>query len=387
MKIAIYTGSFKQNQDGATRTLYRLIDSLLQNEIDVGVLAHNITPQKRKGLSFIRIPSLPLLLYPDYKISLPIPSIKRQIDKFDPDVIHIAVPDIMGISLMRYARSKGTPVLTSFHTDFPSYLKSYRLGVFYNWSWAFFKWFYNQSQVVLAPTEAMVDKLKKNQIKQIKLWSRGIHHNEFNTSHRSPTIRKKWGAENKKVILYSGRFVPYKDLHTFIEVYRLFKERGPENVVFVMAGDGPIRNELEHQMPEARFTGYLQGEALSKVYASSDILLFPSTTETFGNVVLEALASGTPAVVSDSGGCQEIVNKSGGGIVVKAGDSSQFYHSCRNLVTDQDLYLRYRTRGLSYAEEHTWHHINNAVIDEYCRMVMNRAEKKKKIGLPLLANN
>jgi glycosyltransferase involved in cell wall biosynthesis len=387
MRVAIYTGTFKKNQDGATKTLYELIDSLLKTNIEVGVWAFDITPQNRKGLKLHKIPSIPFPLYREYKISLPTLKIKRQVEKFNPEVIHITVPDMVGISLMRYASTKGIPVLTSYHTDFPSYLKSYRLGIFYKWSWSYFRWFYNKSQVVLAPTEAMVNKLKNHQIKQVKLWSRGIHHNKYNSAYRSQLLRKKWGAGKKKVILYSGRFVWYKNMETFINVYELFKKNGPDKVIFVLAGDGPIRDELEHCMPDAHFTGYLQGEELSRVYASSDILLFPSTTETFGNVVLEGLSSGLPAVVSDVGGCQEIVNKSGGGMVVPADNFFQFYNSCKQLVENHEIYNKFRNSGLEYVKKNTWTHINNSVINEYQSIAMGRTEQKQKIGLPILANN
>ncbi|MCI0470189.1 MAG: glycosyltransferase family 1 protein [Candidatus Aminicenantes bacterium] len=387
MKVAIYTGTFKKNQDGATKTLYELVNSLLKNSIDVGVWAFQITPQQREGLCLHKIPSLPLPLYPDYKISLPTPKIKRQIEAFDPDVIHITVPDIVGIFLIRYACAKGIPVLTSFHTDFPAYLKSYRLGIFYKWSWSYLRWFYNKSQVVLAPTDTIIDKLKLNQIKQVRLWSRGIERGRYNTSYRSSSLRARWGATDKRVILYAGRFVWYKDLETFIRVYEIFKKEGPHNVVFVLAGDGPIRSELECRMPDARFTGYLQGTKLSRVYASSDILLFPSTTETFGNVVLEALSSGLPAVVSDVGGCREIVEKSGGGIVAKAGDVTQFYQSCKQLVENRESHETCRLKGLDYVKKCSWTGINNSVIDEYRRLARKRTTQKKPVFLPLPAHH
>jgi glycosyltransferase involved in cell wall biosynthesis len=377
MKVAIYAGMFVKNQDGAAKSLYELTDSLLENHIEVGVWALKFTPQKRKGLSLHTIPSVPLPLYRDYRISLPDLRLKKQMLEFKPDVIHIAVPDLAGVYLMFFARSRGIPVLTSYHTDFPSYLKSYHLGFMYRPVWWFFKWFYNQSGAVMAPTETMIDRLKSHRIPGVKLWSRGIHPEKFNTSFRSQSLREEWGARDKTVILYSGRFVWYKDLETFIRVYERFKTQGPDNVVFVLAGDGPIRSELESRMSDAHFPGYLHGEELSKVYAASDILFFPSTTEAFGNVVLEALSSGLPAVVSDVGGCREIVDKSGAGLVVEAGDVLRFYESCKRLVENPGLYQNLRSNGLNYAKKRSWTEINRHVIDEYSRII-NLNEKRKK---------
>ncbi len=377
MRVAIYAGMFTKDQDGATKTLYELTDSLLENNIEVGVWSFKTTPWKRKGLTLYTIPSLPLPIYPDYRISLPNPTLKEQIIHFNPDIIHIAVPDIAGIYLMRFARNKEIPVLTSFHTDFPSYLKSYHLSFLYKPTWWFFKWFYNTSRVVLAPTETMIRRLKTHHIHGAKLWSRGIHRDRYNTSFRSQSLREKWDAQGKKVILYCGRFVWYKDLETFIQVYERFKNEGPNNVVFVMAGDGPIKDELEQRMPNAHFTGYLHGEALSRVYASSDIFFFPSTTEAFGNVVLEALSSGLPAVVSDVGGCREIVEKANAGLVVKSGDATLFYKNCRELIENPGLYKRFRSNGLKYAKERSWEKINRRVIDEYLR-IRTAAGKREK---------
>jgi phosphatidylinositol alpha 1,6-mannosyltransferase len=369
MKVAIYAGIFKENHDGAVKTLYELVDSLLSEKIEVGVWGFSITPQQKKGLSLYSIPSLPFPLYPDYRITLPNPKLKRQFKQFNPDVIHLTVPDLVGIYLLRFARKKGIPVLTSFHTDFPSYLKSYHLGILYKPAWKFLNWFYNRSRVTLAPTEEFVEKLISKGIPHTKCWSRGIHPGQYSDAFRSPGLRRKWGVEHKKVILYSGRFVWYKDLETFVEVYRLFRSQGPREVVFILAGDGPIRDELINRMPEAIFPGYLEGKELASVYASSDLLLFPSTTETFGNVVLEALASGLPAVVSNVGGCQEIISKSGAGLVAEAGNPRDFYQKCKRLVEDQQLFEGMQQRGRAYAQKKSWKTINQLVIDEYWRLI------------------
>jgi phosphatidylinositol alpha 1,6-mannosyltransferase len=389
MKIAIYAGMYKQNWDGATKTLYELTNLLLKNGNEVGIWAFDFTPQKRDGLYLNHIPSIPLAFYPEYKVSIPNPKTRLQLDAFEPDVIHITVPDFIGIYLMRYARRKGIPVLTSFHTDFPSYLKSYRLGAFHDISWRYLKWFYNQAQSVLAPTREVIEKLNRNGIRNLKVWGRGIHLNRFSRRYRSMALREQWGAKGKKVILYSGRFVWYKDLETFIKVYELFKANGPDDVVFVLVGDGPVDGELKRRMPEAHFPGYLEGEELSRVYASADILLFPSTTETFGNVVLEAMASGIPAVVSDIGGCKEVVWRSGGGMVCKAQQSRSFYEGCKRLVEDKNFYEKVQCSGMKYASEQSWDRINTLVLEEY-KAIAGKRSKENELAPssgPILVKN
>lgn len=378
MKIALYAGMFEENKDGATKALYELVDSLLRKGIEVGVWGFSITPQQRPGLQLHTIPSVPFPLYRDYRITKPSKRVKQQIAEFNPDIIHLTVPDMVGVSLMRFARIHDIPILTSFHTDFPAYLKSYHLSILYKPSWRFLRWFYNNSGVVLAPTMEIARKLEEHGICNVKLWSRGIHMEQFNPKFRSPDLRRQWGAipSDTRVILFCGRFVWYKDLTTFIGVYKRFKNNCAKNVVFVLAGDGPIKDDLKKHMPDAIYPGYLNGEELSCAYASADLLLFPSTTETFGNVVLEALASGLPAVVSDIGGCQEVVTQAQAGLVAKAGDADHFYEHCYKLVNDHDFYKRLQMNGLAYAEQRSWESINRHVLDEYEHLVQKKHDHK-----------
>lgn len=376
MNIAMYPGMFNRDQDGATKCLYELTDTLAANHLNVGIWALEATGQKQRDLKLHIIPSLPLPIYPDYRIAIPNQRIAHQLDRFRPDVIHITVPDLAGIFLMRYARQRGIPTLTSFHTDFASYLASYHLEFLSNPMGRYFDWFYNQSEVVLAPTENVVGYLRAHNIKRVKLWPRGIHLSQYNPSFRSKSLRKRWGAERRTVILYSGRFVWYKDLETVIRVYQMFQKRMPGETVFVLAGDGPIKKELKIRMPQAVFPGYLTGQELSAAYASSDILLFPSTTEAFGNVVLEALASGVPAVVSNVGGCKEIIGNASAGLIAQAKSHCQFYESCRRLILNKTLYKEFQENGLLYARQQNWDSINRIVIDEYMRIARPGYQEK-----------
>ncbi|MCK4835485.1 MAG: glycosyltransferase family 1 protein [Candidatus Aminicenantes bacterium] len=378
MKVAIYAGMFIKNQDGATKTLYELSDSLLKRNIKVGIWAFSITFQKKKGLSLFKIPAIPLYFYPEYQIAIPNFKIKKQLDAFKPDMIHIATPDLIGIFMIKYAKKKKIPLVMSYHTDFPSYLKSYKIDFLKDSVWKYFKWFYNQAEIVFVPTKEIEQKLKEKGIKNTKIWTRGIYIKKFNPTFRSKTLRTQWGADGKNVILYSGRFVWYKDLKTFIEIYNLFKERGPKNTLFVLLGTGPIEEKLMKSMPEAIFPGYLSGKKLSEAYASADIFLFPSTTETFGNVVQEALSSGIPSVVSNKGGCKEIVNNSKGGLIAKSKDAESFYQCCKRLISEKKLFKRLQDNGLRYSKKRTWKNINDKVISQYFKIYNRKRELRKR---------
>jgi len=369
MRVAIYSGTFKKEQDGVSKTLYELTESLLKEKIEVGIWSPSITPQERKGLLFFYIPSIPFPLYPDYRLAISVRRIKQQLIEFKPDMIQITVPDIVGTYFLKFATKRNIPVVTSYHTHFPSYLGYYHLRFFLKPAWKFLVWFYNKSDFVYVPTREIARILENKGVKNVRIWSRGINRERYNPKYRSDDLRRKWKSQDTKVIFYSGRFVWYKDLDVLLKVYELFKARGPANVSFVLAGDGPIKKELEKRMPDAHFTGYLYGEDLSRVYASADIFLFPSTTETFGNVVQEALSSGLPSVVSDIGGCKELIQRSDGGLVAKAKDSCAFYENCKRLIEDEDLYREMKRNGLRFTEEQQWDNINRKLIEEYKNLI------------------
>ncbi|RLI66112.1 MAG: glycosyltransferase family 1 protein [Promethearchaeia archaeon] len=365
MRFAIYSGTFKKNQDGVARATYELVDSLLKRHHRILLGAPMITPQKRKGLKLVEVPSIPFNFYPDYRCALPSIKFYRELDEFQPDLIHIATPDLMGLLTLVYAKRRNIPVVFIHHTDFQSYMKYFQVDWLVKTMWPAMVAVYNKALNVFAPTQQYVDLLQHKGVKHVDIWSRGIDRNQFNPKYRSQTLRKQWGAENKKVFLFVGRLVWYKGLRTFVRLYRYFEDRLDKDIAFVLAGDGPIRSHLEKSMPKAIFTGYLEGEALGKAYASSDVFLFPSTTETFGQVIQEALASGLPVIVSDKGGCQEIVKTSNGGIIVPSKNMTEWKRACEIMLTDAEQYHKFREAGLKYAKERSWEKVNGKLIEKY----------------------
>jgi glycosyltransferase involved in cell wall biosynthesis len=369
MRIAFYVAAFKENQDGATNSLYMLIRSLQASGMEARVWAYD--RNENSGKAWVEkhsVASLPLPIYPAYRISLPQKKIIRQLADFNPHVIHVAVPDLAGRVFLQYALDHHVPVVASYHTNFVSYLKYYHLSFLARRSLRYLADFFNRCRCVYAPTPAAIHDLESWGVQRIRLWSRGVDRRQFNPQQRMHSLRREWRAQERKVILYSGRFVPYKNLDVVIAVYRRFQALAADNVRFVLLGDGPWRGKLQQAMPEAVFPGYLHGRELFAAYASSDQLLFPSTTETFGNVVLEALASGVPAVVSDRGGCADIVRDSGAGIVCPAGEHEAFFQACRKLVEHPATHARLRSLGLDYAAGRSWPAINLPVIEDY-RMI------------------
>jgi phosphatidylinositol alpha 1,6-mannosyltransferase len=371
-RVALYAGMFVQDFDGATKTLFELIRSLRRREAEVAVWTFSDRPTRIPGIQVFKVPAIPLPFYPEYKFSFPGSSLFRRMKEFRPDIIHLTVPDAIGLGLAAYAKAKRIPLLTSYHTDFVAYLNIRNLWYLSRMWWPILRVFYNSADSLLVPTRDSVARLARKGIQTATVWTRGLPDGRFHPSFRSESLRRRWGAEGRKVILFSGRFAWFKGLQVFVRVYNLFKKDPDLSPVFVLLGRGPLEEELRALMPKAVFPGYLTGEELSAAYASADLLLFPSTTETFGNVVQEAIASGLPAVVSDRGGCREIVNTTGGGWIVPADRAVLFYQACRTLLTDDEIYRKIRDEGLRNIAGRNWDSANQVVLNEYARLVSGR---------------
>ncbi len=370
MKIALYAGTYVRDKDGAVKSIYQLVSSFRKSGHQVIVWSPDVSVKdNHNGLTVHRMPAVPIWFYPDYKLGFFKAETLQQLDAFAPDIVHISTPDIIGRKFLLYARKNFVPVSSVYHTDFPSYLSYYRLGFAESFAWKYLTWFYNSCDIVLAPNEGVRRKLIARDIRNVKIWSRGIDKEHFDPFRRSETLRSRWNASGRTVIVYAGRFVLYKDIEVVMRVYERFMERYADKVRFVMIGSGPEEEEMKRRMPDAFFTGYLTGIELPEAYASGDIFLFPSTTEAFCNVALEALASGLPAVVSDAGGCRDIVERSNGGLVAREGDVDDFYDKCLALLGNSERYRELRAHGLAYAEAQSWPAVNSVVIDQYNTMV------------------
>ncbi|MBN1390290.1 MAG: glycosyltransferase family 1 protein [Candidatus Thermoplasmatota archaeon] len=377
MKVAIFTGTYVENKDGVARSLYELVRSLRNNEHEVGIWTPEFTPSSDPGITFHEIPSIPIPLYPEYRMTIYLKNILKELDRFGPDIIQISTPDLIALKFLKYSKDAGIPIVSIYHTDFPSYLKYFKLQLFEGTVWKEMIRFYNKCDAVFAPTLEMKEQLESKGTRKVEIWSRGVRKDEFSPEKRSHELRSLWGADGRKVVLFSGRFVKYKDLDVVMDVYRKVKKNRRNDLLFVLLGKGPMEEELKKEMPEAIFPGYLTGEDLFESYASADIFLFPSTTETFGNVVQEAISSGLPSIVSDTGGCKEIVSESMGGLICRGHKANDFYDALMTLTYDPDLYSRLKDNGSRWAMLRTWEHINGVLIEKFQEMIERKKNKRE----------
>lgn len=367
-RIALFTGNFFNVTDGVVRTLNRLVSHL--EKLEYSVLVFGPTASNRSTYEFsgyVSIPSIPIPGRGEYRLALGLSkSVRQLLDRFDPDIVHIATPDILGVSALKWAHSREKPVVATYHTHFPSYLRYYHLGGLKSLAECYLCWFYKQCWHVYVPTSQLKDYfLERGLNDNIKIWGRGVDCNVFSPGWRSETWRWSRGIGSDEVLLtYVGRLVKEKGLDVFASVVMRLREEGV-NFRSMIVGEGPLRSSLESQLPDTIFTGHLEGADLSRAYASSDIFLFPSETEAFGNVIVEAMASGLPVICAGSAPSSSHVHHEVTGLIAPPRDIDTFYEHTRRLILDQELRSSMAARARQRSTMYRWDHTLNELAGYY----------------------
>ncbi|NND70399.1 MAG: glycosyltransferase family 1 protein [Rhodothermales bacterium] len=377
IRVALFTGAYNHIADGVSLTLNRLVDYLTKHGVEVLVFAPSAdNPALDHAGTLIEIPSITAPGRPDYRVSKGLSRrIRSQIAAFQPSLIHIATPDFLGLSALRYARRHNIPAVASYHTHFSSYLKYYRLGMLEGGLWRYLRWFYGNCEQVYVPTSSMADVLRSHGISSGLLdWPRGVETHRFSPKNSDPEWRVRQGfMENDVVVAFVGRLVWEKGLDVFASAIELLKTRGVP-VKSLVVGDGPARAELIHRIPNGVFAGHLEGTDLTRAYASADIFLFPSETETFGNVTLEAMASGLPAVCANATGSSTLVVHGETGFLVDPKDVAGFADRLEELTRDVELRNTMSVKSRARAMEFDWDAVLSRIPRYYNDLLAARAD-------------
>ncbi len=377
-RIALFTGAYNHIEDGVSLTLNRLVDYLEQNGDDVLVFAPTSSnpPIKHKG-TLVPVPSFMAPGRPEYRLSVGLPKrTKDRLKAFNPSLIHIATPDYLGFRALRLARSWNIPVVTSFHTHFSSYLKYYKLGAIEDPLWIWGRWFYSRCRQIYVPSVSIAEMLKRRNIEtDIRLWPRGVDSSLFHPKKRSFEWRRGLGiADDEVVVTFVSRLVWEKGLEIFTETLSALRDSGTPFRCLVV-GDGPARSALEARIPDGIFLGYQRGEELARSYASSDIFLFPSETETFGNVTLEAMASGLPTVCADASGSNSLVVEGLTGFLVSPRDTHAFTSRVRQLIENPSLRTKLSRGALDASAAYSWPKILDRMTGYYDEVISGNTVK------------
>lgn len=368
MRVAVFAGAYNHIADGVALTLNELVDYLDRRGIPARVFAPTEDdPALDHAGTLTPVPSVPIPGRSDYRMSLGLtPAVWEELSAFDPTLFHVATPDLLGLQAVHLARSEDIRVAGTFNTHFPSYLKYYHVGALEPVVWRYLRHFYAQCDQVYVPTTAMMEILERHGIESgVRLWRRGVDVSRFNRERRSQSWRDAHGLGDREVVVaFVSRLVREKGLATFAEVVERLERRGVPHRSLVV-GDGPARDELESRLPNTVFTGFLEGRELARAYASSDVFLFPSDTETFGKVTLEAMASGLPAVCADAAGSRDLVDDGTTGMLCAPGDVDAFVESVRRLVRDRPLRRRMGTAAADRAQAFARDEVMAQVVGHY----------------------
>jgi len=376
-RVAIFTGNYNHIRDGVSLTLNRLVSFLIQNDVEVIVFGPtNENPEVDHVGEFVPVPSKPAPGRPEYRLSTGLSKeAKNRLEEFDPDIVHIATPDLLGYRALKWAKKRRKVIVASYHTHFPSYLKYYGFQWLEPAGWKYLRWFYSHCSQIYVPTPSMAAELKENNISNgLIVWARGVDTNLFNPERRSEEWRSKLGIlPGDIVVTFVSRLVWEKNLKMYADVLRTL-QKDHVNVKALVVGSGPAGDEFKSLLPYAIMTGFLEGEELARSYASSDIFFFPSDTETFGSVTLEAMASGLPCVVADAAGSKSLVENSVNGYRAEAEDFEAFLDHTESLIKYPELREEMGTNSLEKAKEYSWENINRKLLSCYREMLSNKQE-------------
>ena len=358
MKIAFFTETFLPKVDGIVTRLTKTIEYLIKNGDEVIVFCPEGCPTEYKGAKIIGVAAMPLPLYPELKLGLPGPAVSDALEGFKPDLIHVVNPAVLGLGGIWLAKTNNIPLIASYHTHLPKYLEHYGMGMLEPLLWELLKAAHNQALLNLCTSTAMVKELESKGIKRTALWQRGVDTEIFKPEFRDEIMRKRLLGKYKdadSLLIYVGRLSAEKQ----IERIKPVLDNIPD-ACLALVGDGPHRSQLEKifENTKTNFIGYLAGKELASAYASGDIFLFPSSTETLGLVLLEAMAAGCPVIGANKGGIPDIINDEINGCLYDPDQEDKgeqsLIEATKKILINKDKKERMRKAAREEAEKWDW---------------------------------
>jgi len=372
VRITLVTETYFPQVNGVSRTLGQLV-RVLTEAGDVVQLVH---PDYGEAATLEHQRLVRSVNLPFYKeLFLPLPpfgKVRRSIDAFVPDLVHVATEATLGLSILRHVLKRKLPTVSSFHTNFDQYMAHYRVGWTRGTIWRYLRWFHNRTRETYVPSRATISELEARGFERMVLWPRGVDGTLFRPDRQGrATVRQTLGfTPEDTVIGHVSRIAAEKNVGYLADALALVVAARP-GVRLLIVGDGPARPGLEKRLGGvARFVGYRSGGDLADHYAAADVFAFASLTETFGNVILEAMASGLPVVAVRAGGPGDTVRPGDTGRLVEPADPpGKFADALIGLVDDATARRRMAEAARVYALSQTWEAIMGGLRDRYLRVV------------------
>ena len=383
LRVALFSGNYNYVRDGANQALNRLADYLLRQGVSLRVYSPMVEhPAFPATGDLVDVPAIPIPGRSEYRLPVSLSArVRRDLAQFNPNVVHISSPDIVGHRAVTWARHRQIAAVASVHTRFDTYCAYYGLQFLEPLARNIMRRLYHRCEIVMVPAESTAAILRAQRMnRDITIWTRGIDREQFNPGRRDLEWRRGKGiADDEVVVAFLGRVVMEKGLDVFADAIHALERRGVAHRVLVI-GEGPARPWFEQQLPNALFLGEVTGTELARALASADILLNPSTTEAFGNVTVEAMACALPVVAAISTGSTNIVRDGTTGALVTPDDPEEFAAALERYVRDPELRRRHGEAGLAVAQTMDWDTINSAVIRAYEHAIDKRERLTRLTG-------
>jgi phosphatidylinositol alpha 1,6-mannosyltransferase len=376
VRIALFSEVYWPMVSGVGVTLLRLTKALQErgHQVRVYSATYALPPGEPDRPEVHRSPSVPLFLYPDVQWAFPrLRDVVEDLGQFQPDVVHVATEFALGLAGLKAAKQLKLPVIASAHTDYDRYATRYGVDWALRLGWHYLRWFYGQAYRVLCPSSVYQEHLHRRGVIHTGIWSRGVDPREFHPRFRSEEYRTALGVKPEDLLVtYIGRIAREKNLKQLLSAWEsLADERGSAQLALV--GRGPLEEEIRRrQMPGVHVLGLMHERALAEAYASADIFVFPSATETFGNSLLEAMGSGLPCLAAGAAGVMEFARHARNAWLVQPNSSAALADGLRRLIDDGDLRRKLAAGGLATAVERTWDVVYDRLLEDYREAIENR---------------
>jgi glycosyltransferase involved in cell wall biosynthesis len=374
LRVAVVTETYPPEVNGVARTVGLMVGALLARGHDVQLVrprqGRESSPSPDQALRERLVAGFAIPFYRHLQIGLALPSmLHKEWRLWRPDLVHVVTEGPLGWAAVSAARRLAVPVCSDFHTNFHSYSRHYGFGMFSGAVTRYLRSLHNRADCTLVPTAEMRANLEALAFERVAVVGRGVDTQLFNPARRSERLRAAWGCSaSETVALHVGRIAPEKNLGLFVDAALGMQAIDPK-VRVVLVGDGPQGPALRKRHPDFVFAGMRTGENLAEHYASADVFLFPSTTETFGNVTLEAMASGLAVVAYDYAAAQQYLRHGVSGLLAPQGDAAEFIGMAVQLARNRDLRSRFGLEARQAAEAASW----DRAFDELERVLRSTA--------------
>jgi phosphatidylinositol alpha 1,6-mannosyltransferase len=359
VKIGIVTESFLPSINGVTNSVLRILEHFRERGHDAVVVAPGDGPSEYAGAPVVRVPAVPLPVYRSFPIALPTRQVESVLRDFQPDVVHLASPTVLGGMGAVAAQRLDVPAVAVFQSDLPAFVRRYRLGVTAPVAWGWLRWIHRHAALTLGPSSVVAWELRQRGFAPVARWGRGVDLDRFNPAHRSELMRRHIAPRGEVVVGYVGRLAAEKQVDRLVRLADLPGAR------LVIVGDGPLRSRLERRLTRARFLGFRTGGDLSATIASLDVFVHPGEAETFCQAVQEALASGVPVVAPAAGGPIDLVRHGVNGWLFPSGRPDLLRGAVAELATDASARTAMGRAARASVEGRTWPRLGDELLGHY----------------------